>query len=172
MNSTPPPETMKVLKPRAQVGEQLEHRLVDQLGVRALKFRMAGGGDPVGDNRRELVGRHAGMGRRHDLEQPLLAGRRERLPVALEHRLERLGLLPFGMLRRHRPYPVEREGELEVDRLLGPERAVIVEVAMRCSIGMNSGPPSSVTRSTNATIARLALPSFQDGSGSGAGDCA
>src|SRR5688572_10719348 len=37
---------------------------------------------------------------------------------------------------------------------------------MRSAGGTNPGPPFVVTLSTNATIARLAAPSFQDGSGS------
>ena len=39
----------------AQVGEQLQHRLVDQLGVGPLEPRMARGGEPVRDDRGELV---------------------------------------------------------------------------------------------------------------------
>ena len=75
----------------------------------------------------ELLRRHAGMRRRHDLQQALLAGRRERLHVAFEQRLERLLGLPLRMLRRQRLDAIEREGELEIDRLLGPQRAVVVE---------------------------------------------
>ena len=119
---------MKVLKPRvAQIGEQLEHRLVSELGVRPMETRMAGGREPVGDDARELVGRDAGVGRRHDLEKAFLAERRQCLEVALEHRLERLGVAPLRVLRRERLHPVHRERDLEIDRLLGPERAVVVE---------------------------------------------
>ena len=89
----------------AQIGEQLEHGLVGELGVGALEARMAGGGEPVGDDARELVGRDAGMGRRHDLEKALLADRRERLQVALEHRLERLRFAPLRVLRPRAPSP-------------------------------------------------------------------
>jgi hypothetical protein len=74
-----------------------------------------------------FLGRHAGVGSRYDLEQPLLAGRRQRPRIALEHRLERLRVLPFRVLRRQRLDAVEREGKLEIDRLLGPQRAVVVE---------------------------------------------
>jgi hypothetical protein len=35
--------------------------------------------------------------------------------------------LPFRMLRRQRLHLVDREGQLEIDRLLGPQCAVIVE---------------------------------------------
>ena len=68
------------------------------------------------------------------------------------------------MLRRERLHAVEREEELEIHRLLGPERAVVVE-AWRCarSTGTKSGEPSFVTFATKATMACLAVPSFQDG---------
>ena len=36
---------------RAQIGEQLEHRLIGELGVRPVEPRMASGGEPVGDDR-------------------------------------------------------------------------------------------------------------------------
>jgi hypothetical protein len=47
--------------------------------------------------------------------------------IAIEHRLERLPGLPLRMLRSERLDAIEDEGELEVDRLLGPERPVVVE---------------------------------------------
>ena len=62
-----------------------------------------------------------------DLDQALFAGRGQRLHVAVEHRLERLLGLPVGVLRRQRLDAVEDEGELEVHRLLDPQRAVVVE---------------------------------------------
>ncbi len=111
----------------AQIGEKLQHRLVDAVGIGTLEARMARAGEPVGDGLREYLRRHAGMGGCHDLEQTLLARCCERLDVAFEHRLERLRVLPFRVLRRERLHPIERKGELEIDRLLGPQRAVIVE---------------------------------------------
>ena len=49
------------------------------------------------------------------------------LEVALEQRGEGLLVLPFRVLRRERLDPVEGERKLEVHRLLGPQRAVVVE---------------------------------------------
>jgi len=49
------------------------------------------------------------------------------LHVACEQRLEGLLLLPFRMLGRQRLDAVDDEQELEVERLLGPQRAVVVE---------------------------------------------
>ena len=45
---------------------------------------------------------------------------RERFGVAPEHRLKRLLVLPFRVLRRHRLDAVEGELNLEIDRLLAP----------------------------------------------------
>ncbi len=49
------------------------------------------------------------------------------LHIALEQRREWFLRFPLGMLRRERLHAVEREEELEIQRLLAPERAVIVE---------------------------------------------
>jgi hypothetical protein len=46
---------------------------------------------------------------------------------AVEHRLEGLGLLPFRVLRGESLDAIECELELVVDRLLDPQRAVVVE---------------------------------------------
>ena len=62
-----------------------------------------------------------------DLQDRGLAAGQRALDVALEQRREWLLVLPVGMLRRQRLHAVERKSELEIHRLLGPERAVIVE---------------------------------------------
>ena len=46
---------------------------------------------------------------------------------SLENALERLLRFPLRVLRSQRLHPVERKCELKVNRLLGPERAVVVE---------------------------------------------
>jgi hypothetical protein len=128
MNSMPPPEAMKVRKPRARrKGQKLEHRLVDELRVGALEAGMARRGQPVRDDRLELRHRHAGVGRHDQLDHAALARLRQGLHVPLERRLEGLLVLPFRALRRERRDAVEREGELNVHGLLDPERAVVVE---------------------------------------------
>jgi hypothetical protein len=67
------------------------------------------------------------MGRRHDLEKSLLAERRQRLAIVAEHGLERRLRPPVRVPRRQRLDPVDREHDLEIHRLLGPQRAVIIE---------------------------------------------
>ena len=87
----------------AQVLQQLEHRLIDEIGIGPVEARVPRARDPARDRLREFVGRHAGMRGRDDLEQALLAGRRQRLQVVFEHRLERLLRLPLGMLAARAP---------------------------------------------------------------------
>src|SRR5581483_10957906 len=111
----------------AQIGEQFDHRLVDEVDVRTLEARMPGTRHPVGDSLRELRGGHPGMRRGNHLEYPLLARRHAAGHVAGEDRLEGLARLPLRMLWSELLHTVEREGELEIDRLLGPEGAVVVE---------------------------------------------
>jgi hypothetical protein len=88
---------------------------------------MLRGREPVLDDRGELVGRHSGVRREQDLDDAFLAGGREAFHVAGENGLVRLLVLPLRMLRRERLDAVEREQELEVHRLLAPQRAVVVE---------------------------------------------
>ena len=94
---------------------------------------MLRGREPVVDDRLELVGRHAGVRRHDDLDERLLAAG-ERAPSCRPRAATANGsfVLPLRMLRRERLDAVEREGELEVHRLLAPERAVVVE-RRRCA---------------------------------------
>ena len=70
---------------------------------------------------------HAGVGDGDDLGDALLAGPGQRRHVAGDDRAEGLAVHPTGLLRRQGANAVEGEGELGVDRLLHPERAVVVE---------------------------------------------
>ena len=125
----PPPETMKVLKPfAAQVVEQLEHRLVDHLGVAPAGLRMSSGSDPVGDDRCRTPPSSCRRG------SPSIISTRPCSPSASAPFMSPLSTeakgswcRPFRMLRRQRPDAVEDEERLEVHRLLGPEVAVVVE---------------------------------------------
>ncbi len=88
---------------------------------------MSRGRDPVAHDVGELIRRQARMGRHHQFEQALLAALCESVHVAIEDGLEGLGRVPFRMLRRELLDAVDREEQLEVGRLLGPECAVVVE---------------------------------------------
>ena len=65
---------------------------------------------------------------------------------------------------RQRLDPVEGELGLDVQRLLAPERPVVVEDGNALGHGRKSGEPSVVTRCVKSRRALLAAPSFQDGS--------
>ena len=67
------------------------------------------------------------MRRRDDRGDRGLAALERRRDVAVEQGGERLLSAPLRMLRGERFHPIEREGELEVKRLLRPERAVVIE---------------------------------------------
>ena len=112
---------------RAQQAQHLLHRLVDQLGVGAVPAMVLGLVRPIGRDRVERLDRHPGMGREHDRLEVAQGELADRRAVAGQHGLERLLLLPLGMLGRQRHHPVEREHHLAVDRVLDPQRAVLVE---------------------------------------------
>ena len=112
---------------RAQVGHQLDHGLINAFGIRPLEFRMLRGGHPIFHDLLELLSGHAGMCDHHDFKHRVFAARERALQVALEQRGKGLLVLPFRMLRSQHLHPVEREEELKIHRLLGPERAVVIE---------------------------------------------
>ncbi len=160
---------MKVLKPLARrYAEQLQHRLVHQLGIRPVEARMPRGVDPVEHDLVEIVDGHAGMGRRHEREQALLA----RSPPAPSCRLRSSalnGCLVFhsGCLRRQRLHPIDRE------RRSGSTSAVRTTACRRCRRwrcarrpARNPARPAVVTRATKSVMDFFAAPSFQEGSGS------
>ena len=88
---------------------------------------MPGAREPVGEDALELVGSHPGVRRHHQLGQSLHTRRPQRFLIVFEHRLKRLRGAPFRVLRCERLDTVQGEGELDVERLLGPERPIVVE---------------------------------------------
>ncbi len=84
-------------------------------------------GDSVGDDSLEFLGRHAGMCGRDDLQARLLASGHDRRQVALKDAFEWRCGFPLGMVRCHGFDAIDRKGQLDVHRLLAPERAVVVE---------------------------------------------
>jgi hypothetical protein len=88
---------------------------------------MARGGEPARDDLGEFLGGQAGMGGRQNLQKSGFAQRRQRLAIILEHGLERLLLFPFRVLGGQRLDPIDGKHDLDVHRLLGPQRAIVVE---------------------------------------------
>ena len=128
-------------------------------------------GDPVLHDLLELLGRHARVRGHDDLADGLFAAGERAFHVALEQRGKRLLVLPLGCCGASTFDAVEREEELEIHRLLGPERAVVVErgdASRRAARSLAS--LLLVTFVTKVDDGLLALPSFHDGSGSA--DCA
>jgi hypothetical protein len=66
-------------------------------------------------------------GQNHDFEYRVFATRKCAFHIAFEQRGERLLGLPLRMLGRKRLYVVEREKQVDVQRLLSPQRAVMIE---------------------------------------------
>src|SRR5579863_5095942 len=75
----------------------------------------------------ELLIRHARMGGESKFGQRLFAKAEERVVVAFEHRLEGWALAHRRVLRGQFLHPVEGEMELNLQRLLAAERAIVVE---------------------------------------------
>ena len=164
---------------RPQVGEQLEHRLVDHLGVEPPGPGMLRRRDPVGDDPVELLGGRAGVRGHGHLEERVLAARERRLHVALQHRREGLLVRPLRVLRGERPDPIEDEERLEVHRLLGPQRAVVVEYGDalgRRHVAGHALPRDRLQERDDRPSGRTVVPARQrvrglepDGSASGQG---
>ena len=70
---------------------------------------------------------YPGVRAHDDFEQALFATRERPFDIALEQRGKWLCRLPFRMLWREGFHAIKRKEELEVERLLRPERAIIVE---------------------------------------------
>jgi hypothetical protein len=96
MNSTPPPETMKVLKPLA---EQFQHRLKNHLGEQLVGHGMVRCRQPLDHRRTKFVRRLAGMRRRDDVDQGGITASKNALKVSRQHRFERLFILRTSTIR-------------------------------------------------------------------------
>ena len=62
-----------------EVGEQFEHRLIDQFGIGPLEAAITCGREPVGDDFLEFCCGHAGMRHGDDFDQSFFPGLRQRL---------------------------------------------------------------------------------------------
>lgn len=67
------------------------------------------------------------MRRHDDFEQCMFAARHHRIEVAFQYGLERLCIGPFRMIRSKCLDTIEGKQHLKVERLLRPQRAVIVK---------------------------------------------
>src|SRR4026209_1609303 len=83
--------------------------------------------EPLSDDFRKLLSGHSAVADSHDFHQALLARSDQRLFVAGNRSRERLLVFPLRVGRGECLYPVNRKGELKIDRLLSPEGAIVVE---------------------------------------------
>ena len=158
------PVTMKVLKlVEAQVVHQLQHRLVDEVRVRAVEARWRAVASQSEHRRLEGVGGHADVRRGHDLGEALVAEGRasaERSPVSSVAKGSGGGVPVRVLGQACARHAVLGELDLEdVDWLLrGDQRAVVVEGgdALRGS-ARRPVRPGSVTLSTKAMIVALGV---------------
>ena len=118
---------MKVLNSLAQVREQFEHRLVNHLRIQPARRRVFCRGKPILDDALILLGGHVRRSGSDDLNERRQAAGESGLQVPCEDRFVRVFLLPLGVLRRKLLNAVNGEQELKIQRLLSPERAVVVE---------------------------------------------
>jgi len=95
-----------------QQAEQLEHGLVHRRRIGPPEARVPGRGQPAPAGGVEFLGGDARVGERHQLDQGLHAARAQFREVG--------GMAQLGR-------PVQREDQLGVHGLLGPQRAVVVE---------------------------------------------
>ncbi len=129
MNSMPPPETMKVLKPLARrYVEQLEHRLVDHFGVGRAG---ASGGVAVAIQSPTMASNSSVV---MPAWVATTISSRPCSPAAASAFMSPSSTALKGCVVFHSGcsgaialHPVEGEEELEVHRLLSPQRAVVVE---------------------------------------------
>ena len=105
-----------------------------------LEARLLGRREPVADDLLEFLGGHARVGGRHELDDALLAGAASVFMSPSRMALKGSGPSTRGA-RGERLDAVEDEGELDVHRLLGPERAVVVEHGDTIPGGTKSGLP-------------------------------
>src|SRR5262245_1725445 len=88
---------------------------------------MGCGSEPGPGHAVELFFAHPGMGRKGQLDDGLLAEAVQRLHVPLEQGLERLTVFQYRILGCELLHPIHQEKALHLDRLLAPERPVVVE---------------------------------------------
>jgi len=67
------------------------------------------------------------LGGGEDLEEIVHRELRHRLAIARQHGLERLNLRELGLLLHDRRHPVEAIGDLRIDRVLYPQRPILIE---------------------------------------------
>src|SRR4051812_11924456 len=101
------------------------------------------------------------MGNRDNLCQALLPARHHGLEVAGERRLKGIARGQAGIALCRLPQAIDGEGELGVERLLDPERAVIVEdsdALDQWQVVRRASPRCPLYEGENAALGRAVAP--------------
>jgi hypothetical protein len=109
------------------VFQHLNHGLVDEFRVRPLELRVLRGRQPLLHDGVELINSHAAVRLCHNDFEVLNGELGQSFVIAVKDRLERLLALPLGMFPGECFDAVDRKHHLRVDRLLDPQRPVLVE---------------------------------------------
>jgi hypothetical protein len=83
--------------------------------------------EPIAHRRVELTGRHPAVRGDHHLTQPFVAVGHECLCIAIHDHLVRLTIAKLGMGIQERRDARKRVHDLDVHRLLAPQRAVVIK---------------------------------------------
>jgi len=149
---------------RPQVSEQLLHGRVRQLGVRPLEASGAAPSRASPHDCAKLVGGHARVRRRHHLEQAVLAGRGNARHVPASTDLNGSCVRALRVLRRQCLHRSRMKASWEVHRLLGPQRAVLSNTAIRSDGGTYCWAGRvrhRLDESHDARLARAVVPAWQ-----------
>ena len=155
---------------RAQVGEHIEHRLINHFGVELARLGMSRGGDPVLDDLFKILGGHARVRGHEEFENRLITAG------------ERAFCSRPSAARRTAPWSAIRDAAARHFTWSKAKNACtgsgcshqsvpsLSNVAMRSGTGTKSGEPGVVTLVTKSMMDCLAAPSFHEGNGSAAGE--
>lgn len=119
---------MNVLKPLAlKIVQHFKHGLKNALCIRTVEAGMARAREPAAHLPLERLRRHARVCRGQELPQLLFGQIRRRVGSCRGERAERGAPGERRIAAHHLPGAVEHEREFRVQRLLDPQRSVIVE---------------------------------------------
>ena len=111
----------------SKISHDLKHGLVNQFGVRPLETRVLRCRQPLLGCLLEYLGGHSSLGGSDDACPILLIELGHSCPVAREHGPEGLSGFPFRVLVGQSLHSVQFKYGLRVERMLHPQRAILVE---------------------------------------------
>ena len=110
-----------------QIAQQFHHRLIGHLIIAQARLGVACPFQPRSHILLELIKRHFGVRGRQHFQKPFFAGRRQRFVIPGGSSTQRITGQNRRILRGQLCHLIHRKNKLEINRLLRPERAVIVK---------------------------------------------